>query len=80
MTTPGVDSREWKVALVGRRISDNENLGLAYLVAALQEAEIACQRFELNTASDVGRVAEAIQSAGFDLVGLSIPDGGSAYL
>jgi radical SAM superfamily enzyme YgiQ (UPF0313 family) len=70
----------WKVALVGRRLTDNENLGLGYLAAALEEAGFGHERFELNQAADVGQVAEAILQGGFELVGLSIPDGGSAYL
>jgi radical SAM superfamily enzyme YgiQ (UPF0313 family) len=74
------ESRPWKVALVGRRLADNENLGLAYLVAALAEAGIASERFVLNQASDVHVLVDAIRSGGFELVGLSIPDGGSAYL
>jgi anaerobic magnesium-protoporphyrin IX monomethyl ester cyclase len=70
----------FKVALVGRRLVDNENLGLAYLVAALDEAGIASARFVLNDASDVGGVADALRRGDFHVVGLSIPDGGSAYL
>jgi radical SAM superfamily enzyme YgiQ (UPF0313 family) len=73
-------SPEWKIALVGRRLTDNENLGLGYLEAALSDAGFGCERFDLNQACDVGWVAEAIARGGFALVGLSIPDGGSAYL
>jgi len=73
-------SGRWKVALVGRRLTDNENLGLSYLAAALDEAGFVYERFDLNQADDVGRVGDAILRGGFDLVGLSIPDGGSAYL
>ena len=73
-------SGRWKVALVGRRLTDNENLGLSYLAAALDEAGFGYERFVLNQADDVGRVGDAILRGGFDLVGLSIPDGGSAYL
>jgi len=73
-------SGRWKVALVGRRLTDNENLGLSYLAAALDEAGFGYERFVLNQADDVGRVGDAILRGGFDMVGLSIPDGGSAYL
>ena len=71
---------EWKIALVGRRLTDNENLGLGYLAAALREAGFPCEQFVLNQAGDVGRIAEAIFRREYELVGLSIPDGGSAYL
>jgi anaerobic magnesium-protoporphyrin IX monomethyl ester cyclase len=69
-----------RVALVGRRLRDNDNLGLAYLVAALELDGIAVERFTMNGAPDVSKVADAIVAGGFDVAGLSMPDGGSAFL
>ena len=71
---------DFRVALVGRRLVDNENLGLGYLAAALAEAGFASLQLHLNEAGDLARVGQRLLSGGFSLVGLSIPDGGSAYL
>ena len=48
-----------RVALVGRRLPDNENLGLGYLRAALDEAGFAVDTHVLNAAADVPRVGAA---------------------
>ena len=77
-TTPSL--ARWKVALVGRRLTDNENLGLGYLAAALTEAGFGWRRFDLNQAHDVSKLGQEVLRGEFELVGLSIPDGGSAYL
>lgn len=69
-----------RVALVGRRLPDNENLGLGYLRAALDEAGFAVETHVLNAAADVPRVGAALLARPPDLVGLSLPDGGSAFL
>jgi len=75
-----IHSTAVSVALVGRSIPDNENLGLGYLAAALGNAGIRYRRFMLNTATDVAAVADGIVRGGHAVVGLSIPDGGSAHL
>ena len=75
-----VGSTMFKVALVGRQLTDNENLGLGYLAAALSEAGFGYQRLVLNQSGDVERVSEAILGGGFELVGISLADAGSAYL
>ncbi|MBI5535738.1 MAG: B12-binding domain-containing radical SAM protein [Deltaproteobacteria bacterium] len=66
------------VALVGRRLPDNENLGIGYLQAALGKAGIGCQRLVLNDVREIGTVADSIARSGASIVGLSLPDGGSA--
>ena len=66
------------VALVGRRLQDNENLGLGYLQAALQAAGVECQRLVLNDVREIASVADAVVRSGAHVVGLSLPDGGSA--
>ena len=68
------------VALVGRRLEDNENLGLGYLMAALHRARIPTRRYELNRAEQIAPIADDVLRARVDLVGLSLSDGGSAYL
>ncbi|MCU0664294.1 MAG: cobalamin-dependent protein [Myxococcota bacterium] len=68
------------VSLVGRRLSDNENLGLGYLGAALEVAGIESQSHVLNAGGDVPRVARQIAQSDPMLVGISVPDGGSAFL
>jgi anaerobic magnesium-protoporphyrin IX monomethyl ester cyclase len=68
------------VALVGRRLPDNENLGLGYLEAALRAERIRTTRITLNRVADLDRVARRIIDASPALVGLAVPDGGSAYL
>ena len=68
------------VALVGRRLPYNENLGLAYLRAALEGAGIAVTTHYLNDAADLARAIGAMLSAPPDVIGLSLADGGSALL
>lgn len=69
---------EFTVALVGRRLPDNENLGLGYLMAALRRAGVDATRHVLNQAADLVDVSSRIMSRPPGLVGLSIADGGSA--
>ncbi|MBK7580303.1 MAG: hypothetical protein IPI67_08880 [Myxococcales bacterium] len=52
-----------RVALVGRRLEHNENLGLSYLVAALRRARIDVERHYVNDAAELKQV----------LMGLSFP-------
>ncbi len=75
-----MQTREFRVALVGRRLSDNENLGLGYLQAALAEAGLGVDRYTLNGATELAPIAEALLRGQADLVGLSLSDGGSAFL
>ena len=70
----------FSVALVGRKLPDNENLGLGYLASALGQAGIACGIHVLNSVDDLGRICESVMSRGVSLVGLSLADGGSAFL
>ena len=68
------------VALVGRRLPYNENLGLAYLRAALEGAGMSATTHYVNDAAGLARAVGAILSAPPQLVGLSLADGGSALL
>ncbi len=67
------------VALVGRRLPDNENLGLGYLMAALSRAGIRAERHVLNDLTDVESICRVLMSGSPKLIGLSLPDGGSAF-
>ncbi|MBI5499492.1 MAG: radical SAM protein [Deltaproteobacteria bacterium] len=69
-----------RVALVGRRLPDNENLGLGYLRAALGAAGFAAETHVLNGAADVARIGAELLARPPGLVGLSLADGGSALL
>jgi radical SAM superfamily enzyme YgiQ (UPF0313 family) len=68
------------VSLVGRRLPDNENLGIGRLRAALDQASIPSRFHVLNVAEDLDGVVRQILDRGSTLVGLSLPDGGSAHL
>jgi Radical SAM superfamily/B12 binding domain len=68
------------VALVGRRLPHNENLGLAYLRAALARAGSRVTTAYVNDGGDVARALEMIRRERPALVGLSLADGGSAFL
>ncbi len=68
------------VALVGRRLPHNENLGLAYLRAALEQAGTAVSVHYVNDAVELARAVVAILAARPGVVGLSLADGGSAVL
>ncbi len=68
------------VYLVGRRLPHNENLGLGYLSAALTEARLPSQLRWLNSGADVEPIAREIVREAPDVVGLALPDGGSAFL
>ncbi len=67
-----------RVALVGRQLQDNENLGLGYLQTALANAGVAADRHVLNDVTDIEQVVGAVMQQRNELVGLSLPDGGSA--
>jgi radical SAM superfamily enzyme YgiQ (UPF0313 family) len=75
-----LSSSSLRVALVGRRLADNDNLGLGYLQAALDREGIPCQRHVLNHLGDVQPIARAILRDSVSVVGLSLSDGGSAPL
>jgi methylmalonyl-CoA mutase cobalamin-binding subunit len=67
-----------RVALVGRQLEDNENLGLGYLQTALANAGVAADRYVLNDVTNIEQVAGALMQQRYELVGLSLSDGGSA--
>lgn len=69
-----------RVALVGRRLSGNENLGLGYLSTALRNAGFAVSIDYINRGEDVHRIAETINDRSCFMVGISMNDGGSAFL
>jgi anaerobic magnesium-protoporphyrin IX monomethyl ester cyclase len=69
-----------RVALIGRRLPHNENLGLAYLRSALSVDGIASTTSYVNDAADVARAAQRVLTERPDVVGLSLADGGSALL
>ncbi|MFO0762337.1 MAG: radical SAM protein [Byssovorax sp.] len=68
------------VVLVGRRLPHNENLGLAYLRAALVQAGAEVRTFYVNDGSELARAVQAILAEPPALLGLSLADGGSALL
>lgn len=69
-----------RVALVGRRLEHNENLGLAYLAAALEQAGFRAERHYVNDALELERALTSISLDPPAVVGLSLADGGSALL
>lgn len=69
-----------RVALVGRRLPHNENLGLAYLRAALEEEGARVAVHHVNDAADLARAVASILATSPAVVGLSLADGGSALL
>lgn len=69
-----------KVALVGRRLSGNENLGLGYLTTALKSAGFDVQIEYINRGIDIERICRVIQDGSFFMIGLSLSDGGSSFL
>jgi anaerobic magnesium-protoporphyrin IX monomethyl ester cyclase len=68
------------VVLVGRMLPDNENLGLGYLLAALHGAGLRAEALALNAWTDMDGISRRVRETDPLLVGLSIPDGGSAFL
>jgi hypothetical protein len=68
------------VILVGRRLPDNENLGLGYLLGALRDADIPAAMEPLRDVSDLISIADGVMARRPRLVGLSLPDGGSSLL
>ncbi len=71
---------ENKIALVGRRLSGNENLGLGYLTTALRNAGYDVRVEYINRGDDLERIARAIMDDSFFMVGISLSDGGSSFL
>lgn len=67
-----------KVALVGRRLAHNENLGLCYLRGALEQAGIDVEIHYVNDGAELLAAHRGILEQGPDVVGLSLADGGSA--
>ncbi len=67
-----------KVALVGRRLAHNENLGLCYLRGALRHADIEVEVHYVNDGEELLAAHRAITEQQPDVVGLSLSDGGSA--
>ncbi|MBI5490154.1 MAG: radical SAM protein [Deltaproteobacteria bacterium] len=76
----GPGSTAADVVLVGRRLPDAENLGLGYLLAALRKDGRRGEAATLNSAADLAGIATRILETNPKLVGLSLPDGGSAFL
>ncbi len=74
-----IDGR-FLVALSGRRDPGCENLSLAYLHGALEQAGFPCVTLPLNTLGDVRRAANQILASDARLTGLSLPDTHSAIL
>jgi len=66
------------VALVGRRLPYNENLGLAYLRAALDEIGVVSVTHYVNDVSELEHVADELTRHPPSMLGLSLADGGSA--
>lgn len=66
------------VALVGRRLAHNENLGLGYLRAALHEAGFQSTTHYVNDAVEVREAVDALCRQPPSVIGLSLADGGSA--
>jgi len=69
---------DFSVALVGRRLDYNENLGLAYLRAALDEAGVRSVTHYVNNVGELEHAADALVADPPSLLGLSLADGGSA--
>ncbi len=67
-----------QVALVGRRLAHNENLGLCYLRSALRHANIEVEVHYVNDGAELLTAHRAIAEQQPDVVGLSLSDGGSA--
>ncbi|MFH1437831.1 MAG: hypothetical protein ABIJ56_19135 [Pseudomonadota bacterium] len=75
-----MERKPFRVSLVGRRLPDNENLGIGCLVAALRAAGLEARFHALNGPGDMKRAAGEIGAWRPQIVGFSMPDGGSAYL
>jgi len=69
-----------RIALVGRRLPHNENLGLCYLRAALTQAGVQVDVHYVNDGAELARAVVAILASAPAIVGLSLADGGSAIL
>jgi radical SAM superfamily enzyme YgiQ (UPF0313 family) len=68
------------VLLVGRKLDDAENLGLACLLGALRDAGLHGELAVLNTPSDLDPIARRALAGDVHLVGLALPDGNTAFL
>ena len=66
--------------LVGRRLPDNENLGIGYLLAAARRAGLRAEMLTLNGWEGLASTALRIVAADPPLLGLALPDGSSAVL
>lgn len=68
------------IALIGRRLEHNENLGIGYLLASAKDAGLSAQMFPVNIWDDVDAVCEGVLEASPAVVGLALPDGGSSFM
>jgi radical SAM superfamily enzyme YgiQ (UPF0313 family) len=75
-----MQSRPARVALIGRRLPHNENLGLAYLRAALTRDGARVTTAYVNDASELAGAVRHVLAEQPDVVGLGLADGGSALL
>lgn len=73
-------NRRFSVALIGRRCHDNINLGLGYLSGGLRDAGFGATVHVLNDWRDMEEIGRKVLADNSPLVGLAIPDGGSAFL
>ena len=70
--------RNTDVALVGRRLRDNDNIGIAYLKGALFESGFRVRAHYLEKERQIYQIAADIVESKPKIVGISLPDGGSA--
>ncbi|MFH1434882.1 MAG: cobalamin-dependent protein [Pseudomonadota bacterium] len=68
------------VVLIGRKLPDNENLGLGYVQAALRDAGFTAEVMILNTWVDMEKICRRVLETSPMLIGLALPDGGSSFL
>ncbi|MBN1770922.1 MAG: radical SAM protein [Deltaproteobacteria bacterium] len=68
------------VLLVGRKLADAENLGLACLLGALRDAGIPGELGVLNGPDDLPALARRALAGDVPLVGLALPDGNTSFL
>jgi radical SAM superfamily enzyme YgiQ (UPF0313 family) len=66
--------------LVGRRCDDNLNLGLDYLLAALDDAGIPARVRVLNRWQEMEPICAEVRTSQPLVTGLSLSDGGSSFL
>lgn len=75
-----LDETPITAVLVGRRCEDNVNLGLGYLAAALAQVGLGCRVLSLDHWSEMESICAEVARLRPLVVGLSIADGGSAFL